>query len=247
METIQRKSLLYKSGVGVTCINHVMGCSHGCRYPCYAWMMAQSYNRVSGYDEWCRPKLVENAAEILKKELSGKKKRPESVHLCLSTDPFMTGYPEVAEMTLKLIAIINTFGIRCSLLTKGILPAELTDSHRFSGDNLYGISLISLDETFRRRWEPGASPYAERIAALKYLHDHGLKTRVHIEPYPTPNLIRQDIMDLLEQVNFAGHIWFGGWNYNDMIRQHTNYQTFYREMASHVVQYCRKHGLEYGT
>jgi hypothetical protein len=43
METIERKTLLNKSGLGFWCINAVQGCSHGCRYP---W----SYNsRVSDY------------------------------------------------------------------------------------------------------------------------------------------------------------------------------------------------------
>ncbi|GAH64958.1 unnamed protein product [marine sediment metagenome] len=41
MKSVIRKSLLYKSGVEYAdfCINHVEGCSHGCRFPCYAMMM----------------------------------------------------------------------------------------------------------------------------------------------------------------------------------------------------------------
>ena len=127
MDTVIRKTLLYKSGLGFYCINHVLGCSHGCRYPCYAFMMAQSYNKTQTYTEWCKPRLVINAPDLLKKELTRMKKKPESVHLCLSTDPFMAGYDEITEMSLQLIAIINSFGIRCSILTKGRLPAELAN------------------------------------------------------------------------------------------------------------------------
>ena len=38
MQTIERKTLLYHSGVEYSdfCLNHVEGCSHGCKYPCYA-------------------------------------------------------------------------------------------------------------------------------------------------------------------------------------------------------------------
>ena len=68
METITLKSLLYKSGVGVFCINHVLGCRHGCRYPWYACMMASSYGRISDYSDWSQPRLVANAAELLKIE-----------------------------------------------------------------------------------------------------------------------------------------------------------------------------------
>ena len=40
---ICRKTLLYKTGVeyGDYTINHIQGCSHGCLYPCYAFMMAK--------------------------------------------------------------------------------------------------------------------------------------------------------------------------------------------------------------
>ena len=41
MEKITRKSMLYKTGVeyGDYTINHVLGCSHGCKYPCYAFQI----------------------------------------------------------------------------------------------------------------------------------------------------------------------------------------------------------------
>lgn len=245
METISRKSLLYKSGIGVFCINPVQGCSHGCRYPCYAYMIAKSYNRTASYEEWCTPKLVANAAGMLKKELARKKTQPDTIHLCLSTDPFMTGYPEVIAQSLELIAIINSFGIRCSILTKGKLPAELADPTRFLANNLYGISLISLNEAFRLQWEPGTTPYAERIAALKHLHDSGLQTRVHIEPYPTPNLIQQDLNEILETVGFVDQLYFGGWNYNNIIKQYPNPAQFYSEQAAIAQRFCRERGIDF--
>jgi len=59
------------------------------------------------------------------------------------------------------------------------------------------------------RMEPGAALYRERLAALKALHDAGCKTWVSIEPYPTPNLIEQNPMELLEAVSFTDKIIFG--------------------------------------
>jgi len=108
METITRKSLLYKSGLGFYCLNHVQGCFHGCRYPCYAYMMARTHGRVNYYSDWCQPKVVSNAAELLKRDLQKLKVKPDYIHLCLTTDPFMTGFPEVTEMSLELISIINS-------------------------------------------------------------------------------------------------------------------------------------------
>ena len=38
---IERKTMLYKTGVeyGDYTMNHIQGCAHGCKYPCYAFMM----------------------------------------------------------------------------------------------------------------------------------------------------------------------------------------------------------------
>jgi DNA repair photolyase len=237
MDEITRKSLLYKSGLGFWCINHVQGCSHGCRYPCYAWMMAHSHGRADSYDDWCRPYLVTNAEELLTKELDRMKVRPETIHLCLTTDPFMYGHPEVTEITLRLIALINSYGIRCSTLTKGRMPVDLADRDRFPETNTHGISLVSLSEEFRREWEPGAATYKERICALRELHDLGCMTLVHIEPYPTPNIIEQDLMVLLEAVAFADEIWFGRWNYNDRIKRYHGHKEFYHEQANLVTRF----------
>lgn len=232
MEEITRKSLLYKSGLGVWCINHVQGCSHGCRYPCYAWMMAHSRGRAESYADWCRPAIVANAEELLSKELKRMSVRPEIIHLCLTTDPFMYGFPDVTALTLRLIVLINSYGIRCSTLTKGVMPVELADTSRFPETNTHGISLVSLSEEFRERWEPGAAPYSDRIGALRELHDYGCRTLVHIEPYPTPNIITQSLQELLEEVSFADEIWFGGWNYNNIVKHFPGYRDFYDEQSA---------------
>lgn len=53
MKTITRKTMLYKTGVeyGDYTMNHVLGCSHGCKYPCYAFLMKKRFGEVKSYDE----------------------------------------------------------------------------------------------------------------------------------------------------------------------------------------------------
>ena len=59
------------------------------------------------------------------------------LHLLFTTDPFMYQYKEVQDMSLAAIKKINEAGVRCSVLTKGILPIELA---QLSVDKLYGIN-----------------------------------------------------------------------------------------------------------
>jgi DNA repair photolyase len=243
-DPIERKSLLYESGLGFHGINHVLGCSHGCRYPCYAFLMARRHGRVRDYDEWCRPRIVGNALVLLDRELRRKRVAPPRVHLCLTTDPFMVGHPEVEVLSLTIVERLNRSGIPCSLLTKCRLPAELADRRRFPCENTHGISLVSLDEGFRREWEPGAAPYAERVGALRQLHESGCRTLVHIEPYPTPGIVEQDLSRILAEVRFVDHVFLGGWNYSARVSGDRETEAFYRRQSSTVRRFCAQHGID---
>lgn len=236
--------MLYKTGVeyGDYTMNHVLGCSHGCLYPCYAFLMAKRFGKTTDYEKWCSPKLVSNTLEILDREIPQLKSKIESVQLCFTTDPFMFGYEEIEEMSMAAIKKLNAAGIRCTVLTKGLLPIELADQ---CPQNEYGITLVSLDESYRQRIEPGASPYADRITALKALHDKGCRTWVSIEPYPTPNLIKQDLVDILNAVLFTNKIIFGRTNYSREVASFTTHRAFYNQQVDIVVDFCKKNNINY--
>ena len=243
-ETITRSTMLYKTGVeyGDYTINHVQGCAHGCKFPCYAMMMAKRFGKAKTYEEWCTPKLAENALEILDKEIPKLKDKIKSVQLCFSTDPFMYGYDEISAMSIKIIEKLNASDIKCTVLTKGILPVELV---KLSKENEYGITLVSLDETFRQEMEPNTAPYRERIQALQALHDAGCKTWVSIEPYPTPNFIEQDLNEILESVSFCDKIIFGRLNYNKKVSEYKDHKAYFNELAKQVISYCEANGKQY--
>lgn len=241
---IKRKSMLYVTGVeyGDYTMNHVLGCSHGCKYPCYAYMLKKRFGQVKSYDEWIEPYLVSNTLELLDKEIPRLKKKIKSVQLCFTTDPFMYGYDEISDMSIKSIKKLNEAGIKCTVLTKGLIPIDLKD---FSKENEYGITLISLDEKYREKYEPGAAPYRERIQALKKLHNADCKTWVSVEPYPTPNIIEQDIRDILDEISFTDKIIFGRTNYSKEISSYKEHKKFYNEQAQIVIDYCKEKEIEY--
>ncbi len=241
---IRRKTLIYKTEVeyGDYTMNHVLGCSHGCLYPCYAYLQKKRFGDVKSYKDWCEPALVENTLELLDAELPRYKNKIQMLHLCFTTDPFMYQYSEVQDMSLAAIKKINNAGVTCSVLTKGILPIELA---QMSKDNEYGITLISLNEAFRKQMEPGSAPWKKRLDALRHLHDAGCRTWVSIEPYPTPNIMKQDLAQLLEEVSFVDRIIFGRMNYSKEVTAYTGHKQFYNECAAVVIQFCNQHNISY--
>ena len=244
MKSITRKTMLYKTGVeyGDYTMNHVLGCAHGCKYPCYAYMLKKRFGQVASYEDWLEPRIVSNTLELLDSEIPRLRDKIKSVQLCFTTDPFMYGFDEVANMSTAAIKKLNAAHIKCSVLTKGVLPIELADC---SKENEYGITLISLDESYRERMEPGSAPFAVRIQSLKDLRDKGCKTWVSIEPYPTPNLIEQDLAAILQSVEFVDKIIFGRTNYSKEVSAYRNHKQFYNECAEEVIDFCNVHGLAY--
>ena len=247
MQTIKRKSLLYKSEVEYAdfCLNHVEGCSHGCKYPCYAYMMKRRCGIVKTYEEWCKPKIVSNALELLDKEIPKYKNKIKYVHLCFSTDPFMYEQEQVCDLSLKIIDKLNANNIRCTVLTKGVFPNELGNRNGYSNKNEYGITLVSLNEKFRKDFEPNSAKFKDRVDSLRYLHKKGFKTWVSMEPYPTPNLIKQDLMEILDAVSFVDKIVFGRLNYNVKSSAFKYSKEFYNSLALSVINFCGRNRISY--
>lgn len=246
MQTITRKTLLYKTQVeyGDYCLNHVEGCSHGCAYPCYAFLMKKRCGVVKTHEEWMRPKLVSNAMELLDLEIPKYKSKIRSVHLCFSTDPFMHGQDEVAELSLGIIGKLNGNAIPCEILTKGLYPDGFSRNGAAKGLNRFGISLVSLDEDYRRKYEAHAAPFRERIDALRKLHQKGMKTWVSMEPYPTPNIWDQDIKEILREIDFVDRIVFGKLNYNRLSTSFPDANKFYLSRIKELKKFCGKNKIE---
>jgi DNA repair photolyase len=207
--------------------------------------MKRRFGQVKSYDDWLRPKIVANASQLLEREMKRYKGRIRTVHLCLSTDPFMYGQDEVIDLSLTIIKRLNDENIKCSLLTKGVYPEVLTDRSIFSSDNDFGITLVSLDDVFKKNYEPYSAPYIERIGKMKRLHQEGFNTWVMMEPYPTPNIIKQDIIEILESVSFVDRIIFGGWNYSSKSSSFRFRDEFYGSQAEVLTEFCRDKNIEH--
>lgn len=246
MQKITRKTLLYKSGVEYADygLNHVEGCSHGCTYPCYAMMMKKRCGIINNYKEWLKPKIVSNALELLDKEIPKHKKEIKYVYLCFATDPFMYKQKEICDLSLKIIERLNKDCIKSVCISKGVYSDKLVKKEIYGANNEYGSTIVSLSDDFRKKHEPFAAPIKDRIKALKFLHDNGLKTWVSMEPYPTPNFIKQDIDKILDEISFVDKIVFGKWNYNGFVGIFKDYKAFYNDSAYKVIKFCKKNSID---
>ncbi|GEM_PF-69173 len=262
ISSITKKTLLYKTKVeyGNWTINHIIGCKHGCKFPCYAMKMAERFGWVKDDEDWRKPRIVKNALELLEKEIPKYKDQIDFVHLCFMSDPFMYDFekkqsiPEIKDLTLKIIEKLNSEGIKVTTLTKGIYPEDILDKKKFLQNNEYGITLVSLNDKFKEQFEPFSAPYNVRIDSLKKLSQEGLNTWVSMEPYPTPKLdeTAENIEKILESIGFVQKIIFGKLNYNRLINCESNSSSawknneeFYKEMVMKVINFCKKNDIKY--
>lgn len=265
---MERKRMLYKSkveymsGEGVYTMNHILGCSHGCLYPCYAFTSAKRYGQVDSYAEWCRPVAVENARALLERDLSAKRKEPvERVHLCFTTDPFMYQQDDLCELTLQCIELINSYGVPVTTLTKGMYPFELDpDLLIFKGhpENEYGITFTTVSEPFRKDWEPHAAPWYERIAACELMHYRGVRTWASLEPFPAlsrrgTDPANKELSDdplsglqvVLANCVHMDRVVFGRWNYNPTMPSDVgDVREWYARAADRVRRWGETFGVE---
>ncbi len=180
MHSILRRSLLNPSDVEWTdyCVNHYIGCSHGCTY-CYARRIHEAFWQ-GRWGKFQEVKPVQNALELLERNL--RRKKPGKVLLSSMCDP----YPVIEnrlKLTRRIMERLLGTDFHVPVLTKSSLASrdiDLMEGH----DNVeLGVTLTTLSEEQARRFEPGASPPGERVQVLREAHAAGVRTFMSIEPW----------------------------------------------------------------
>lgn len=166
-------------------LNLYDGCGHRCAY-CYVprlpqWAMKHgsvtAARKVFDQGAVVRPgildRLKSSAAKLQESGVSGQ------VMLSFTTDPYP---PEHHPETRAALEILATHGFGFCTLTKGGTRA-LRDLDLFRPNrDAFASTLTSLDAAFSAKWEPGAAPPDDRMAALRAFHDAGIFTWLSLEP-----------------------------------------------------------------
>lgn len=258
METkiVEAKSILSKSNLPVCdySANPYVGCSHACRY-CYASFM----KRFSGHDEPWGQFVDVKRWKPLK---NARKHDGQQVFVGSVCDPYM---PEEAEYgrTRALLEELVGSGMEVSIQTKSDLVLRDIDLISQLPGARVGFSINTLDEGFRSDMD-AAVPLARRLAAMKELHNAGIRTTCFISPiFPgitdAPAIIEaaRDRCNLvwLENLNLRGGYKADILGYiaekrpelvplYDAIYQKGD-RTYWRELDAEVRAYADRESLEY--
>jgi DNA repair photolyase len=158
------------------CLNPYIGCAHGCRY-CYATFMSRYSGHTEPWGSFVDVKI--NAPALLRKAL--RLKREGEVILSSVTDPYQP-LERSYGLTRGCLELLASSRLHVSILTKSnLLERDLDILGRMSNSEV-GLTVTTDREDIRQMVEPGASSIAERVAALKRLHDRGIATYAFIGP-----------------------------------------------------------------
>lgn len=190
IQTVETKNLIVKSNLPASdyVINPYIGCSHQCRY-CYASFMKRFTGHAEDWGTFVDIKECPNLKAP--RNLSEKTLLISSV-----TDPYQPLEKKYGA-TKKILQKLAGTSAKIEILTKSDLVLRDIELFLQFSNIRIGISMNTLDDTFRKDMEPGASTVIRRLNALKVLHDAGIPTYLFISP------IFPEITDIEELVNTA--------------------------------------------
>jgi DNA repair photolyase len=170
------KCILSRSQVFDYTINPYVGCQHSCAY-CYARFMKRLTGHVEPWGQFVDVKI--NAPDLLRKEICRKALgRVWISGVCDAYQPLEEKY----ELTRNCLEILTARRWPITVQTKSPLVLRDIDLLKRSDDVEVGLSVTTADDDIRRLFEPNAPPIAERVKALRQLHDEGVRTFAMIAP-----------------------------------------------------------------
>lgn len=182
---------------GAWTVNPYRGCSHACVY-CYARNTHRYLDLDTGADFDRQIVVKVNVAEVLARELTAKRERPERVALGTNTDPYQRAEGRYALLP-GIIEALAAARVPFSILTKGTLLrrdlpllAEVAREQEVS----LAMSIAVFDDQLQALLEPGTPTTGARLATVRRIRELGLDCAVFLAPI-MPGLT--DSADQLDQ------------------------------------------------
>jgi DNA repair photolyase len=185
-------------------VNPYRGCFHACAY-CYARPTHQYLGFGAGTDFESKIVVKVNAPELLRRELSRKSWKGETIVFSGVTDCYQP-LEAVYGLTRRCLEVCLEFHQPVGIVTKGALVRRdkeiLASLAREAGARVY-VSIPFADDTTARKLEPSVALSSRRFEAVADLSSAGVPTGVALAPI-IPGINDSDIPELLDRARAAG-------------------------------------------
>ena len=185
-------------------VNPYRGCEHGCIY-CYARPTHEYLGFSAGLDFESRILVKERAPELLRKELSSPRWKPQVIALCGVTDPYQP-IERRLELTRRCLQVLAAFRNPVAIVTKNqMVTRDLDVLGELAARDAAAvfISVTTLDRDLCGRMEPRASQPGLRLDAIRVLKEAGIPVGVLMAPV-IPGLTDHEVPAVLAAAAEAG-------------------------------------------
>ena len=192
-------------------INPYRGCEHGCIY-CYARPTHEYLGFSAGLDFETKILVKEDAPELLRRELSSPRWKPQVLAISGVTDPYQPVERRL-QLTRRCLAVLAEFRNPVIIITKNHLVTRdldlLGELARHEAAAVY-LSVTTLDARLARTMEPRTSHPTRRLAAIEALSRAGVPTGVLVAPV-IPGLTDHEMPAIISRAaeggaQYAGYV-----------------------------------------
>jgi DNA repair photolyase len=185
-------------------INPYRGCEHGCVY-CFARPSHAFLGLSPGLDFESRLFVKDDAANVLRRELSAPNYQPKVLAIGTNTDPYQPIEREHGVMrgVLEVLAKANH---PVAIVTKSALvlrDLDLLAPMAAKGLAKVALSVTTLDRDLARAMEPRAAAPHRRLETMEKLAAAGVPTAVMVAPV-IPGLTDAEMETILTRAHAAG-------------------------------------------
>ncbi|MGH8071114.1 MAG: PA0069 family radical SAM protein [Candidatus Entotheonellia bacterium] len=185
-------------------INPYRGCEHGCIY-CFARPTHEYLGFSAGLDFESRILVKADAPELLHRELSSPRWKPQVLAISGVTDPYQP-IERRLQLTRRCLRVLADFRNPVVIITKNHLVTRdadlLGELARHDAARVF-LSITSLDGSLGRVMEPRASHPTRRLAAIETLSQAGVPTGVLVAPV-IPGLTDHELPSIIAAAVRAG-------------------------------------------
>ena len=192
-------------------INPYRGCEHGCVY-CFARPSHEYLDFSLGIDFETKILVKLDAPQLLRKELSAKSWKPQTLGFSGITDAYQP-IERKLQITRKCLQVLAEFRNPVAMITKSHLIARDSDllgelASRKAA--MACVSVTALHNGLARIMEPLASAPRDRLAAIKALADANVPVGVLVAPV-IPAINDHEIAQIIQAAadhgaRFAGYV-----------------------------------------